>query len=119
MSVLQCEIVSDNLSDNQDTFQLIHSSETSNTNAGNPNCSKCNKTIRKGPKIILQREITAMNDSSKNLKRKNGTEESNLKQKKLKIQENYRDILTVRNRNKIITNLGDVISSIQQIVELL
>ena len=118
MSVLQCEIVSDNTRDNQDTFQLIHSSETSNVNAGNSTCTKCNKTIRKGPKITLQREVTSINNSSKNFK-KNSTKQSKLKEKKSQIQENYRNILTIGNRNKIIANLGDIITNIQEIVELL
>ena len=119
MSVLQCEIVSDNKRDNQNTFQIIHSSETSNVNAENSTCSKCNKTIRKGQKITLQREATSINNSSKIFKKKNSTKHLNLKEKKLQIQENYRNILTVGNRNKIITNLGDIITNIQQIVELL
>ena len=71
MSILQCEIVSENTRDNQDTFQLIHSTETSNVNSGNSTCTKCNKTIQKSPKITLQREVTSINNSSTIFKRKN------------------------------------------------
>ena len=119
MSILQCEIVSENTRDNQDTFQLTHSTETSKVNTENFTCRKCNKIIQKSPKITLHREVTSINNSSTIFKRKNSNKQSKLNAKKSQSQEKYKNILTYKNRNKIIINLGAIITNIQEIVELL